>query len=357
MADIRTYLQDAGWLQQQPTWRGASIWSHPDGYEVLVPPRDDVADADLRVREILGVLAKAEGRATEEIAGDMTTPFTDIQLYRTFASGLPDGTGSLLAGVQALHGVRDLFSAAARTIVEGPMPVFPGGPPRPVSELLQEVQLGPGRADGAVFTVRVPVGRPPGAEPLTGRQVARQLYEAVAAAHTATAEEAESGLAAFDGAVTAGVSANLCTALSELAGSQRQQPFEVAFRWGRGLATDLPASTWHFGAGTGRVIRAAATHLRQLGVSGTASVTGLVESLHDQPPGPDRWRVKIRAGLSDTGGPANRTSWVRFDGPAAYDQAIAAHRAGQLVRAVGELAVSDGRVELLVRSGDFDVLA
>jgi hypothetical protein len=50
--DIQTYLSDNAW-QQARMWRGASVWSHADGYEVLLPPRDDLADTDLRVRECL----------------------------------------------------------------------------------------------------------------------------------------------------------------------------------------------------------------------------------------------------------------------------------------------------------------
>lgn len=82
--DIQTYLRDSGWQRRPQTWNGASIWSHANGYEVLVPPRDGLADTELRVREILTALTTVEGRPADEIAGDINTPFDDIQLYRTF---------------------------------------------------------------------------------------------------------------------------------------------------------------------------------------------------------------------------------------------------------------------------------
>jgi hypothetical protein len=46
--------------------------------------RDGLADTELRVREILTALTTVEGRPADEIAGDINTPFDDIQLYRTF---------------------------------------------------------------------------------------------------------------------------------------------------------------------------------------------------------------------------------------------------------------------------------
>ena len=150
--DIETYLQDNGWQRRPHTWNGASIWSQADGYEVLVPSRDDLADAELRVREILTALTAVEGRPSDEIAGDINTPFDDIQLYRTFPDGMADGFTSLTVGLRELQCTRDMLSAAARVVVEGPLPVFPRGTPGAVSDLLQQIRLGPTHPEDHVFT-------------------------------------------------------------------------------------------------------------------------------------------------------------------------------------------------------------
>ena len=73
-----------GWQRQPHTWNDASIWSNADGREVLVPSSDGLADTDLRVAEIMSALTAVEGRSADEIAGDINTPFNDVQLYRTF---------------------------------------------------------------------------------------------------------------------------------------------------------------------------------------------------------------------------------------------------------------------------------
>jgi hypothetical protein len=362
--DIQDYLRDNGW-EYSLTWRNAQVWSHVDGYEVLVPPLDDLADTDLRVRELLKVLADAEQRPVDDIIVDINAPLDDIQSFRTFPEGMPPGFTPLEVGIRALQGVQSMIAIAARTVVEGPLPEFAGGTPPTAAELLRRVRLGPSRPGSYVFTVRVPVDAPPRPldtapraqpeEPL-GRQVARQFHEAVTAASAASAQATLKDLTAFDDTVTAGVSANLCLALSVLAGRQYEQAFDVTFRWSPRLRDELPADTVHFTDGAGKIIRAAARRLRQVRISGAAEVTGFVESLHDQPETADRWRVKVRGDMTTQGGTGSgRTIWVRLDGQASYDRAIAAHQARHVVRMRGELS-AHGRVELITDSTRFEVI-
>lgn len=362
--DIQTYLRDNGW-EHSLTWRDAPVWSRADGYEVLVPPRDDFADTDLRVRELLNVLAVAEGRPADDIIMDINAPLDDVQSFRTFPDGMPAGFTSLEAGIRGLLSVQRMIGIAARTAIDGPLPEFAGRIPPGASDLLQRVRLGPGRPGSYVLTVRVPVDSPsPPAgtaqqaqpeEPL-GRQVARQLHETITAANAAAVQATLDNLTAFDDTVTAGVSANFCLALSVLAGRQHEQAFDVSFRWSPGLRSGLPADTVHFSHGAGQIVRTAAQRLRQVRVSGPAEVAGFVESLHDQPETADRWRVKVRGDLTMRGGTAfGRTIWVRLDGQASYDRAIAAHQAQHLVRVRGDLSVH-GRVELVTDSARFEVI-
>ena len=56
VAEIAGYLSDTGWERRPETWRGASVWAQ-GGHEVLLPGRDSLRDAQLRVRELLDVVA------------------------------------------------------------------------------------------------------------------------------------------------------------------------------------------------------------------------------------------------------------------------------------------------------------
>lgn len=342
VGDLGSYLAATGWHRAPETWRGASVWTN-DGYELLLPERDDLGDSALRIREALAVLAAAEGRPAAEIARDVDTPAVDVQLYRTATSS---GTSTLEDTIEALTAVRTVIRAAARAAIEGPHPRFRGAPSRPVGELVRQVELLP--AQSGLYTTRIPlpadqVGLPLGL-PL-GRVVAQQLQDAVRSARDATQDPA--GDRTVTEAITMGLSANLCDGLTGLAGTDGQAPFEIGFRWARSMPAEMPAAFVAFGPGAGAALRAVADRLRDFQVRGRATMVGLVESLHDDPERDDRWRVKVRGELdAGSGAGTRRVIWVRLPDQRSYDTAIAAHLAGSPVRVSGALTTVTGRVEL-----------
>lgn len=347
VTDITSYLADNGWQREPESWRGASIWSDRDGRDVLVPARDAMGDSALRVREILVALTEAEQRPMDQIAQDIAAPLADIQSYRTFPVGLPSGCTTVTAGLRALQGVHDLIDAAARVVLAGPHFNFPGSVPAEVVELLGETRLGPGLPGSYVLSVRVP------ADQELGRRTGQQLYDAV----VAIGEAVEAGDDdAFDDTVTAGVSAELCLALDGLAGGQ-EQPFEVGFRWARGLPSDLPPTVVAFPEHAGARIRAGAERLRRSDDVGDVTVTGFVEGLHDGQGGSDRWRVQVRGEVVTAHGSRRRRAvWVRLADRATYDQAFAAQRSGVRVRFRGRLSNTDRRAELRVGPAGLELL-
>ena len=355
VADMRSYLAAAGWRQRPDTWRGATLWDHPGGFGALVPPRDGMDDAEERSWELLQVLTKAEGRPPEEIAEDIASPMMDVQSVRTFPRDQPSGYISLPAGLRALEGIRDLFALSARSEMEGRRFAYRGNHPKQVSSLLDAVQLGLTKPGSYTYMMRVPA-EPPGQQEMVTdgdaflRRSTTRLYQAIGAAHAATSAVVANGeFAAFDEAVSDGVSANLCDALSNLAGTYRQQPFDIGFRWARGLPVDLPADTIKFGAQAGSVLRNAAKRLWRLDSSGNAQVMGLVESLHDDPHGDDRWRIRVRGDVLTNAGTAHerRAIWLRLTRED-YPRAVDAHVRRLQVRAAGRLEPTGRRIELVV---------
>jgi len=346
VTDISTYLAHAGWRRRTESWRGAAIWTHQNA-DVLVPARDGMGDSELRVSEIVDVLASIEGRPVEEIARDIGSPHADQHWYRTFATSLPMGFTTLRAGLNALHGVMTMLSSAARAVVDGPHFAFPGELPAEVGRLVDRVELAPTRPGSYVFPVRVPLGD----DPELARKASMQLLDAVVAVRDAAAS---GDLAAFDATVSAGVSAELCEGMHGLAGADGSEPFEIGFRWARGLPTDLRTTVVEFPDGSTEIIAAAADRLRRHhSPAGEVTVTGTVESLHDQPARDDRWRIRVRGEVSGAKG-NRRVLWVRLTGPDAYHDAIAAHREQHPVRARGALSETGQRAELI--ADDFVVL-
>ncbi|MHC3470343.1 hypothetical protein ACYF6T_16695 [Streptomyces sp. 7R007] len=353
--DIASYLAETGWERDPQGWRGASVWQHPGDYEVLVPARDGMGDNDLRVREILRCLCALEDRPADDIALEIARPQLDKQSFHTFPTGHDPGYTSLLLGTQTVLGVRNVLTAAARTVVQGPHFAFAGRQPGVVGDLLRAAELGPSRAGSYVVEIRVAAdatARTPSGEQVTGRAVLVQMLEAVSAAQAAVAADTP---AAFDETVTAGVSADLCKALSELSGFDRSEPFEIGFRWARSQPLDEPSRVVAFPESSGSLLHAASLRLRSLNATGAATVTGVVEGLHDDSSGNDRWRIKVRGELrTEHTELARRAVWVRLPDQVSYDRAITAHRERREITVMGELSSVTGRVELVPGRG-FDI--
>ncbi|MCE7001772.1 hypothetical protein LWC34_02795 [Kibdelosporangium philippinense] len=323
VTDIASYLVDSGWQQRQERWRGASIWVYDEEYEVLVPARDGMGDADLRVRQILDTLTQVENRPREEIVLDIRLPWSDTQVIRMFPDGLPSGFTTLHAGLQALTGVEGALRAAAQSVR--------GDVPADVERLLGRVQLGPARAGSYILPVRVPV------DDALGRQVTRRLHTAVSLLSNPQPDP--------NGLREAEVPAELCESVSRLG----NRPFEIGFRWARAIPSDLPSAVYNFAEGASTVIRAAAEQLRRLDDPATVAVSGVIQGLRDDESREDRWSIEIR-------GAGRRAVWVRLPDRATYEVAIAAHRAGRQVRVRGEMKTIGRRVELLAGPDGFQLL-
>ncbi|WP_018658285.1 hypothetical protein [Actinomadura flavalba] len=345
VADITSYLAASGWVRAPGEWRGAATWTHAADAEVLVPARDGMGDGPRRVREILGVLTAVEGRTRDAIAADIASPMADLHWYRT--AGDAAGQPALGAALTALEGARDVLGAAARATVTGPRAAYDGAAPRAVRDLLDQVRLAP--AAGGTLALRLPLTGD--AEPIA-RTVLLRLHDALLHVHDAARTR---DAAAFDRAVPAGVSADLCAALARFAGPGDGLPFEIGFRWARGRPAAVPARAVAFDAGTGALLRRASHRLRRLRFAGAARVTGAIGILHDDG-AHDRYRVRVHGEVTMPHGPPRRALWVRLADAAGYDLAIAAHRTARTVHARGTLATVDGRLELITAPGDFRII-
>src|ERR1700759_652232 len=112
VADIADYLAHRGW-HLSPGGRShggrATLWQHPDDFEVLVPARDGMGDAERRIREVLRCLVDLEDRPAADIASEIAFPQLDRQYFRAFVPGHDPGYTSLIGGVQTVNAIRSLL--------------------------------------------------------------------------------------------------------------------------------------------------------------------------------------------------------------------------------------------------------
>jgi hypothetical protein len=191
-----------------------------------------------------------------------------------------------------------------------------------------------------------------GSQEFSGRAIAASLHTAVDAAQRAAQLVLRSpdGMDAFYSASERGVSANLCQALSDLGGENRDQPFEIGFSWARGKPGQPPAPEVKFTSGMPGILAKASKELTSLARSGTATITGEITDLHAEAYMPSR--IKIWGNLrapSSAGLLPRRSIWVVLTGTD-YLRAMEAHRDGLTVEATGQLTTSNRRLELRART-------
>lgn len=246
--DVTAYLRQSQWTEQSQDGSRA-IWTHED-YEVLVPLNSNYRDYPVRMTELLETLSIAENRSQLEIFEDLTMSGADIVRLRLIDSEVE--AGSLPLEEAALMGARakELMSAAA-CAVKSPKPVY--GPRRPeeANEYVRSVRMGQTEHGSFVLKLLSPVPprlrhehpsnsqselegipREPQEEPFA-RKVTLQLAKAVNAMHTAALCAAGSGnITAFEKAVSSGVSANLCDAVTGLASpADLDRKLEISISW------------------------------------------------------------------------------------------------------------------------------
>ncbi|SEP21485.1 hypothetical protein [Amycolatopsis saalfeldensis] len=357
---IADYLRETGWQRRPLQWRGASIWTR-EGADVLVPARDGMGDGDLRVREILDVLAAVEDRAPGEIAQDIGSAPADTQQLTIFPPGRASGFASLRQTLGVLAGLGETFLEATRAVFRRNPAAFGDGTAEDVDGFMAGIQIGAGRPGSYIIPVQVPLDGPEGPRPPLGRLVTRELHSAV------------SFLSGRKEPLPGPLSPALCDALAGLADESGERPFEIGFGWSRRLPSDMPAATYRFEEDSGPRFRATAEKLRHAESSAvlrqsTASAsdiglarhvitaTGLIETLHRDQPDGDQWTIDVRADSPLTG-TSRRVLHVQLPDRAVYEAALAAHRQERRVRLAGDVTIHPRRTELRVADATgFDVL-
>ncbi|RBQ20608.1 hypothetical protein DP939_05815 [Spongiactinospora rosea] len=327
------------------------MWS-ATGARLLIPPQRIYPDDDELLHEAVVKLAALEERSEEDVRLDITEPLVDTLDIRTLPA-TPSGTIPLLSGAKAVDSIVEILDTSARTFEEGARLIFSGRRSSGVQEFLSQVRLGVSKPGSYIFTARIPVATSShhqaslfdDEEPAPlGRQVLETLERALRAAHTAC-DRVIRGTATFDvieDYVEDGLSADFCEALSGLAGQGTDRPFDVSFGWARGLAA--PSSeTIRFSATMASVLGQAAKQLRELARVGHATITGMIEDLHDDGVGSPR--IKIRGELQTSADTVTRAVWVVVDN-VTYGQAGDLHYRRLPVQVSGDLVMTGTRLEL-----------
>jgi hypothetical protein len=320
--DVLDYLRAHGWAMTG-RWRNATVWSLHE-FDVLVPPTDAMADTPGRLRDLVQCVAEAEGRTPRTVGRDIVLPAVDIVSYRARDTA---ESVTLPTGIRSLRAARDLVVACAQEVVTGTSETAGGLLDRSFLSLSEEVF-------GVDIALPYEEGSP---EPLGRRTALRVLRSSTVVLAAAGSSDAN----AFEQVFREGVSVDVCAALADLAGQNREAAFELGFRWSR--RAPLKDEAVEFPTGAGKRIRAAGKRIESPAEDAVGVVEGPVHSLSDDENG-ERWRIGVRGVLQVDGTVSGRRRlvpvWLRSAHD--YDAALVAHRDGHVVRAQGVITSTRG---------------
>jgi hypothetical protein len=334
-AALSAFARSESWSKVEGYGAHADVYAATDRPEIIVPRTDLLADYASAVSRLIEVFATSSGRDELAVYRDLVGADRDVVRVRVLGTE-NDGSVVLDDGVRIVAQARDMLLAAA-CAVRSPQPVYRPDANREATDYLRRVKLGQTEQGSFVVTLLAPVppllesarapvpvpfpvpfpgpvpglasslawARPkngpavnlastPGAaststststsswasladEPLE-RLVTRRLMEALAAMRAAAEQTLSGDGAAFDNAVAAGVSANLCEAVAGLI--DQSAGVEISLTWARTRPTPEARRKVTFSAKDAEIFKEAARTFRQRQPRTGVSLFGTVRRLN-----------------------------------------------------------------------------
>jgi hypothetical protein len=246
--EAASYLRSVGWSTIREQSGQFSVWEKhqegDEGLEVVLPLDASYRDYALRISDLLRTLQLAEKRSQTEIYSDIQTTSADVIRVRYRRSETEDGTVPLNQGVSLLENASELMLASACATLE-PRGYYTASKSQIARDFVHQLRLGQSEVGSYVLRILSPVAPRLQAEQghLFGepeapfeRRVSVNLIRSLAALRVAADDAVNSGkIEGFEQAVRQGVSANLCSALVNMAGRGRtaNDSLAVTISWAR----------------------------------------------------------------------------------------------------------------------------
>jgi hypothetical protein len=342
-AEVHAYLKSRGWHLVRNVSNG-SIWSSPpelaldETLTVFVPENTEFGDYARRLLDVVASVSEAEHRSEGAVVRDLVETSSDVIRFELPFS-FPDASVPFADALTLFQRAREAMRAAALAAFRPNVPAYaPGGNPREVESFLRELRLGHTEPGSYVVPVIAPLGTveaaPEEVVPRTdepfGRFVTLRLNSALSALESTIGVARETNdVTVFRETVTAGVSANLCEAMSALTRTARAPGSEVEhpavgiwFSWSPSRAVPEQArDSFAIRSEDSSVLEDAAQLLKRMEIRQRATVVGQVVRLErelDEPEG----TIGIRGRVDD--GQDERMVVVRLS-PHEYERALRAH--------------------------------
>lgn len=334
---LSAYARTSGWSKVDTYGDHSDVYASPSLPEILVPRTSQLGDYALVVERLIRIFAQAAEVSEAAIYNDLLTSDRDVIRARV-SDDYSDGSVDIDSGVKLVGGARDLVLAAACSL-HNPRPLYRTGANLEANSFLRRMRLGQTEHGSFVVTLLTPAIPPITAElsdfgresdaDITARWVTSRLGRALTATRNAAEVAASGDHNAFSEAVSSGVSANLCEALSDLI-----EPFsalDISITWARTFPMPMARQTVRFVSDDTPILRAAAQSFRSREPQPDVRLSGSVHILRRDEKESDG-TVTIRAPVN-----GNVRSVQAVLTRPDYDRAIQAHEQRAPVIVSGDL--------------------
>ncbi|MFT3955742.1 MAG: hypothetical protein QM722_15550 [Piscinibacter sp.] len=343
---IQAYLQSKEWFQDGKIRSVATIWHrHQDEDAEVVLPFSYAKDFRQRIRDALSSIASFENRAPTDVLNEVKQLFANVIAIRVIAEDTDGGTIPINDGVLLITKAKDLLSAAARSLYVKKKQ-FTRGAPKEAKEYLETLLLGQTEVGSYVVNVIAPVQAvPTGPELATpiplAQSITTSLVSGLTALEKASASFEENGnLGAFDEAVQAGASSNMCDALLGFSGEKHNRTFEITVTAAPSPLFEVTPAKFVFDGKQVEVLEKATNYYKGDYVLPQRTLIGHITKL-SKPKDETSHTITIEAMVGDV----ERKVQVELSGDD-YHMAVIAHDKSKIVRVDGDVHVKSKSAQL-----------
>lgn len=344
---LRAYLEHKQWFEDGKIRNVATIWHRQDNEDAeVVLPLSYVKDYRQRIRDALASIASVEGRAVHEVLNEVKRLFANVITIRVVHDDTNDGTIPINDGVLLIAKAKDLLSAAARSLY-AKRKQFTRGAPKEAKEYLETLLLGQTEIGSYVVNVIAPVQMvADGSNNVTtiplAQAITSNLVAGLSALEKATATYEEKGdLGAFDEAVLAGASSNMCDALLGFSGEKHNRNFEITVTAAPSPLFETEPAKFMFDGKYVEALEKATGYYKGDYILPERRLTGYITKL-SRPKDETSGTITIDSTVGDV----ERKVQVELMGDD-YHQAVVAHDNSKMVRVEGDVHIKSKSAQLL----------
>jgi len=234
---LELYLLSTGWIENGSISDKAKVWHRPEeknfDLEILQPVNEDLKDYSQRLYEAIHNLSEYENRSPLKVISDLKNFDSDIVKIRVISPDVDGGAIPIDDGVLLFEKAKELLVSSTLSTFKKKR-FFSGSWPAVVKEFMNTLRFGQTERGSYIVNVIAPVSHFsekefPEADCSITRSISNNLARSLGATMVALENyEKTNDLISFEGAVSSGVSANLCDAIIGMSGSSKSRDVEIS---------------------------------------------------------------------------------------------------------------------------------